>query len=549
MSILGGYPHQPLGVGTHEFIDINVAKQMNYSTGAHSHYVGGAKEPESQVLRDLGAKIQHVRGDGSCWARATWQCVLSQVLDDDRAFTQFVNKIAVPKKNYEISENYAKETIHILYQLRGKTPEQRIEYLNHVKVDDSLVYFMRHVAAEYMEKENFGLVEADQLPEIKTNKNKYGGPEVIAFMRYFGLETHYIRKKPNGEMEYQYSRGDHLIQKINLSQAGPQAIPRDKHCIFAVNELHYEFVNFENAVTMTDTMAKLIAADGQLAFDLQLEELAAQGQEQADAKLAAEIEEADKLVLADTKLAAKLSSLEASSNAIHEYLTNRDKRSEGKWTLGPKSRLISVENPDGTREIRCAGIVDRIKCALGVSGYSFDLWKIKESAQQLHIDDTEEFKNFWDGAVKTKISILNKDIPKDSRADTVKIEKMAEQLGIADPEKVQEFKTKVLDARTSKVAVALPTIKPVDEKLAQAKPSEQPTVISQTVQTREPESPQKLIHNTLLTGLHPKIAKGQKLPGAVGSTKMTGEEHISAMLYQTLIVEQKREDVIIMPLY
>jgi len=39
-----------------------------------------------------------------------------------------------------------------------------------------------------------------------------------------------------------------------------------------------------------------------------------------------------------------------------------------------------------------------------------------------------------------------------------------------------------------------------------------------------------------------------QLPGAGGGTKMTGEDHINAMLYQKLIHEEKRTDVLLLPL-
>lgn len=51
-----------------------------------------------------------------------------------------------------------------------------------------------------------------------------------------------------------------------------------------------------------------------------------------------------------------------------------------------------------------------------------------------------------------------------------------------------------------------------------------------------------------LAQVRPKIIAGSTLPGEGGGTMMTGEEHIYAMLYDKLIREDGRNDVVILPL-
>ncbi|MFQ5728937.1 MAG: hypothetical protein ACE5GN_01070, partial [Waddliaceae bacterium] len=128
------------------------AMNMTYNAGAKMFAVGEPKNIGIKELDDIGAKRHPVLGDGSCWSRATWQCVFSQVLDDDSEFDRFVDQIAHPKEGYDIPDVLAKDVIHILYKLKGMSQSQRFDYLNHTNVDDSLVFYMRHVAGEFMSK-------------------------------------------------------------------------------------------------------------------------------------------------------------------------------------------------------------------------------------------------------------------------------------------------------------------------------------------------------------------------------------------------------------
>lgn len=277
----GGY----LGPDSRAFIES--ARKMTYNPGTVSHFVGGAKLPASQALRQLGAAVHDVRGDGACWSRATWQCVFSQVLDDDQAFETFVKKIAEPG-NYKIPEKLSKETIHILFKLKELDAAGRIDYLNHTHVDDTLVFYMRHVAAEYMEKTGFGLIQSNQLREIKTDKYRYGGPEVIAFIRYFGLETHYITKSHTGEPLYEYTKAGGGIERINLASTNA-TFPQNRHCIYAANNLHYEYITFAHEVAVTPELVDHIEKDFDLAVNLQAQFLAEEDQVQADLALAQQL--------------------------------------------------------------------------------------------------------------------------------------------------------------------------------------------------------------------------------------------------------------------
>lgn len=56
------------------------------------------------------------------------------------------------------------------------------------------------------------------------------------------------------------------------------------------------------------------------------------------------------------------------------------------------------------------------------------------------------------------------------------------------------------------------------------------------------------VNEQLKSKLARMIFANHELPGAGGKTKITGEEHINAILYQYLIEEKKRSDVVILPL-
>ncbi|NGX41952.1 MAG: hypothetical protein K940chlam7_00226 [Chlamydiae bacterium] len=130
------------------------------------------------------------------------------MLDDNNEFDRFTGQIAHPKEGYDIPEILAKEVIHILCQLKDKSPEKRIEYLNHTNVDTSLVFYMRHVAAEYMQKE-YSIYSYQDIFDIKTNKGRGGATEISAFARYFNLELHLIDFNSEGKLIYRkMSRSD-----------------------------------------------------------------------------------------------------------------------------------------------------------------------------------------------------------------------------------------------------------------------------------------------------------------------------------------------------
>lgn len=68
------------------------------------------------------------------------------------------------------------------------------------------------------------------------------------------------------------------------------------------------------------------------------------------------------------------------------------------------------------------------------------------------------------------------------------------------------------------------------------------------VLTTTPAPPQHPHNDFLRHKLGQMIFKNHQLPGAGGATKKTGEEHINAILYQVLIEEKKRSEVVILPL-
>lgn len=247
----------PIGVlAPHQRLE--QARAMRFDLGGHRNAIGRPTLINIPELAALGARRHHVLGDGSCWARATWQCVFSQILDNEEQFNAFVAKILNPPNvnGHEFplqpdTIQYANETIHILYQLKNMTPDQRIAYLNHENVDTSLVMFMRHICAGYVQTRWPNHATAN-FNAIRNNFNHYcGSLEIDAFLRYFQLEKHAIdnafdNDRNAGQWKYFWFRKhDQYTQDIPVSQLAGRDFDAGKYFIFGVNNIHYEFITFD----------------------------------------------------------------------------------------------------------------------------------------------------------------------------------------------------------------------------------------------------------------------------------------------------------------
>lgn len=223
-----------------------------FDEGRFLKAVGEPQKTNVKELDELGFKRHYVLGDGSCWARSLWQCVFAQVFSSEDKFNEFIKQIENPKPNYDIPKELSQKAHYALLQLKDKSPEERIQYLNHAAVDDVLIFYMRHVAAEYM-RNNFAIYSDNELTEIKKDKNKYGGPEIIAFLKYFDLSRHAVVKKEDGNWYYYEDKKDiHNVFLVKNLKEHLDLLP--PYCMFGANDIHFEFLSFDKALVSTSTI-------------------------------------------------------------------------------------------------------------------------------------------------------------------------------------------------------------------------------------------------------------------------------------------------------
>ena len=297
-----------------EAAKIQAAIQMKYNVGAPTNAVGQPKPVQISELAKLKAMRHFVKGDGSCWARALWQTVFSQVYRDPAVFDRFISKVASPQAGYDIPDHLANEVIHILHHMKEMTPAERIDYLNHQNVDHSLIFFMRHVAAEEMRHKD-ELLSAADVRDIKTNIARYGGPEIGAFNNYFNLEYHNIAKNGQKIWHYYTKNPGKASSSKPIRELINEPFPIPHFCMFGATSYHFEFISFEYLADLTnnapvvgaeveqclDQLARQIQEDRKLAEELQkkydAEFEASKKQQEADRELAIKV----KLGLTDGK--------------------------------------------------------------------------------------------------------------------------------------------------------------------------------------------------------------------------------------------------------
>ncbi|MGZ3633889.1 MAG: hypothetical protein ACXWM7_06395 [Parachlamydiaceae bacterium] len=254
--------HEPLSLETRIKQLEETSKQLPFNPGTKFRAVGEARPIDGPEFKDspfeaLGAKRHYVNGDGSCWARALWQCTFSQIFANNTTFNHFIDKINKPRKvneqdiqlNQYPDKYNLDELIHILFQLKNMSEQERIDYLNRLHVDNTLVFFMRDISAEYMKCMRWDVPPAHIL-DIKQNKSRYGGPEIGAFANYFNLQTHRIVQNSQKVWIYHYyggQPGSGYSKPIAQLIENKEPIPH--HCMFGVNDDHYEYISFDRVAT------------------------------------------------------------------------------------------------------------------------------------------------------------------------------------------------------------------------------------------------------------------------------------------------------------
>lgn len=228
-------------ISTENKILISDCITKKFDPGTEQHCVGF---PQSLSLAGYTEPVsrQYIRGDGSCWARALWQNTLNQIFNDPNEFDRFIEKVANSHHEMNVPKDLVENTIHILYHLKSLSNVDRIRYLNHEKVDQTLIYFMRNIAGEFMSK-TFGTSQKDVI-DIKTNLQRYGGTEITSFARHFDIAVQNVFKRNDGKWVYSekpkgqnYNNLEIDIGKINFNYD-------NRILMFAANNSHFEIINF-----------------------------------------------------------------------------------------------------------------------------------------------------------------------------------------------------------------------------------------------------------------------------------------------------------------
>lgn len=245
---------------------VDQCKAMNFNAGQIEPHHRRIGKPEA-IEAIPGAFRQSISTDGSCWSRCLWQNVFNQILNDPKEFDDFIHRIVESTQTIKIPEDLIKGTIFILHHMKALSENERIEYLNHNNVDKTLILYMRHIAADYMEK-NFATYTPAEIQDIRTNIHRYGGPEINAFARYFNLATHRIVKNGEGNWVYSYKpkNSNSTIEGINIQDV--QFGFFNQKIIFGVNDVHYEVISFPNQVKNGQT-----GEDARMVQSLQVKEM------------------------------------------------------------------------------------------------------------------------------------------------------------------------------------------------------------------------------------------------------------------------------------
>lgn len=228
---------------------------FNERAGGKVNAYGAAQNTHIPTLDAIGARRHHVKGDGSCWSRALWQCTFSQILDNNREFYNFIDKVADPQGGFK-NNPLQRETIHILHKLKNKTPSQRLDYLNNRAVDETLIFFMRNVAADFMAQKGWGT--AAERADIRVNIHKYGAREVMSFANHFKLELHRIARKDviggAGQWEYYYKGKNETTERRTAVKDVDLLM---NNCMFGANAAHYEFLSFDHSALVSSSSTDL----------------------------------------------------------------------------------------------------------------------------------------------------------------------------------------------------------------------------------------------------------------------------------------------------
>jgi hypothetical protein len=136
-----------------------------------------------------------VNNDGSCWTRSAWQSIFEQILNDPKAFSDFISKTKELRNQFAndlqfFRNNSVGDVIDILDVLKSSTIEQRENMVNHRSVDWVLNNFMRKVSAASLRLE-----DTERTKESQTYINRieqpctFGGAlELNAFARCYDLQ-------------------------------------------------------------------------------------------------------------------------------------------------------------------------------------------------------------------------------------------------------------------------------------------------------------------------------------------------------------------------
>lgn len=211
-------------------------KEINI--GMRSESLGGFRtQLKSKGLEDFEWK--KVKGDGNCWIRSLWQATLPQVLEDERAFGQFVKRVEdVPRTST------TEDILDILNTLKRLKPDERIHMLNHRNVDATINRFTRKLVAErLLQDPSRDRTAVSNYTSQLLDERAYGGAEEInEFANYFGLTIPEVTKKSDGTAQVNLY-GSTVEQRQKLQTDPHYLADRFKVLMFGANPMHYEVLD------------------------------------------------------------------------------------------------------------------------------------------------------------------------------------------------------------------------------------------------------------------------------------------------------------------
>ncbi len=159
-----------------QFKDVNWSDTKTFGTSGSYATKTNKPMPKDLEMPLFGItgdnyQIVDIKGDGSCFMRASFHAILFRAFENDETFSEFIQNIKLATKKYADSPGFsnrfrADDLITLLTTLKNLSPKQRMQELNKDKVDTFLDYTFRSLNAA----RSFSLLNEQYSPEDPERK-------------------------------------------------------------------------------------------------------------------------------------------------------------------------------------------------------------------------------------------------------------------------------------------------------------------------------------------------------------------------------------------